>query len=208
MTLEVIGAGLGRTGTLSLKLALEQLGLGPCHHMEEVLKNLARQVTLWTAALQGQPDWTATFEGYASAVDWPTAAFWRELAATYPKSKIILTTRSPESWFESYSGTIHKFLSTTREVPEHLKPWFAMATALTARHGIGLDTSRRRMIEAFETHVEIVRKSIPADRLLVFEVKEGWGPLCAFLDKPVPIGAFPRSNDKTEFWELVERAMG
>ena len=97
MALKVIGAGVGRTGTYSLKLALEQLGLGPCHHMEEVIKNPPVNVPLWHAAAQGKPDWDAAYEGYTSAVDWPTASFWRELAALYPKANVILTARGAES---------------------------------------------------------------------------------------------------------------
>ncbi|KAB2850621.1 MAG: hypothetical protein F9K44_04340 [Hyphomicrobiaceae bacterium] len=208
MTLEVIGAGVGRTGTYSLKMALEQLGLGPCHHMEEVLSNQSQQVPLWTAAVQGRPNWTAAFEGYVSAVDWPTAAFWRELAAYYPGAKVILTTRSPDSWYRSYSETIHKLLSTIDEVPAHMKPWFEMAIGVTVKSGFGGKTSRGDMIKVFEDHVDAVRTSIPRDRLLVFEVKDGWEPLCAFLGRPVPTSAFPRSNDREEFWELVQRGMG
>jgi len=208
MALEVIGAGVGRTGTFSLKLALEQLGCGPCHHMEEVLKNQSRQVPLWTAAVQGQPNWQSTFEGYVSAVDWPTAAFWSELAAYYSEAKVILTTRSPERWYESYSGTIHKLMSTADEAPATMKPWFEMAKGVTGKSGIGGHSSRSDMIKAFENHVDRVKESIPSDRLLVFEVKDGWGPLCEFLGKPVPAGAFPRSNDKEEFWDLVQKGMG
>ena len=84
--LEVIGAGVGRTGTYSLKLALEQLGFGPCHHMEEVLKDPERQIPLWSAAARGTADWESALAGYRSAVDWPTAAFWRELAEARPES--------------------------------------------------------------------------------------------------------------------------
>ena len=208
MALEVIGAGVGRTGTYSLKLALEQLGFGPCHHMEEVLKNRSQQVPLWTSAVQGQPDWQATFEGYISAVDWPTAAFWRELAAFYSGAKVILTTRSPESWYESYSGTINKLMSTIDEAPASLRPWFEMAMGVTTKNGIDGKSNRGDMIKAFEDHVDAVRESIPADRLLVFEVRHGWEPLCAFLGKPVPTTPFPRSNHREEFWELVERGMG
>lgn len=208
MTIKVIGAGVGRTGTYSLKLALEQLGFGPSHHMEEVLKNQAQQIPLWIAALQGRPNWKATFEGYVSAVDWPTAAFWHELAAFYPEAKIILTTRSSESWYQSYSETIHKLLSTIDEAPAPIRPWFEMARGVTVKSGIGDKSNRDDMIRAFEDHVDAVKKSIPAERLLVFEVKDGWGPLCAFLGKPCPDGEFPRSNHKEEFWELVQRGMG
>ena len=114
--MKVIGLGVGRTGTYSLKKALERLELGPCHHMEVVLQHMAEQVPLWTAAANGRPDWDAIYNGYESAVDWPTAGFARELAAAYSSAKFILTVRSPESWAESYSQTIGRVL-TMREQP-------------------------------------------------------------------------------------------
>ena len=104
MEMRVIGVGVGRTGTCSLKLAIDQLGLGPCHHMGEVFANMTTQVPLWAAAAKGQPDWDAIYKGYASAADWPTARFFRELHAKYRSAKFVLTYRSPESWAESFSG--------------------------------------------------------------------------------------------------------
>jgi hypothetical protein len=208
MILEVVGAGVGRTGTYSLKLALEELGFGPCHHMEEVLKDPSRQIPLWSAAAEGKPDWEAIFQGYNSAVDWPTAAFWPELAAACPAAKVVLTTRNAERWYQSYSETILKFLSTANEAPPHLRAWFEMAFAVTARSGFGGKTTRDDIIKAFEDHEKTVRNSIPPDRLLAYEVKDGWEPLCRFLGKPVPSVPFPSSNNREEFWELVQRGMG
>src|SRR5881392_1376283 len=98
MPLHVIGAGAGRTGTYSLKLALNQLGFGPCHHMEEVILNQPAQIPLWAAAVNGSPDWEAIYKGYESAVDWPTAGFFRELSAVYPRAKFVLTVRRREGW--------------------------------------------------------------------------------------------------------------
>src|SRR5437870_2958107 len=105
MALKVIGAGLGRTGTLSLKLALEELGFGPCHHMAEVMLHL-ESVPLWIQAADGNPDWEAIYKGYAATVDYPGCFFWRELEKFYPDAKIILTVRDPEQWFESTQATI------------------------------------------------------------------------------------------------------
>ena len=111
MALSVIGAGFGRTGTESMKLALEALGLGPCHHMKEGLPN-PEQISLWRAVARGEPaDWDQIFEGYRSAVDWPAAHYWRELAAHYPDAKVVLTVRSPESWYASMENTILKVIS-------------------------------------------------------------------------------------------------
>jgi len=208
MTLKVIGAGLGRTGTYSLKLALEELGFGPCHHMEEVLKDPMRQVPLWSAALQGKPDWEATFEGYNSAVDWPGAAFWQELADHYTEAKVILTVRSAESWSQSYSETISKLLSTRDQAPEHMRPWFDMALAVTAKSGVHGELDEAGLKKAFKDHEQAVRDAVPSNRLLIYQVMDGWQPLCKFLDRPIPDGAFPKSNNRSEFWDLVQQGMG
>ena len=203
MAIEVVGAGVGRTGTYSLKLALNQLGLGPCHHMEEVLLNQPAQVPLWAAAVKGRADWEAIYRGYASAVDWPTAGFFRELHTAYPEARFILTTRSAESWVESFAATIYKLISAPAEVPAEMQEWLAMGTGVIARTGfpLGLDTAELK--RRFEAHAEAVRAAIPAKQLLVYQVKEGWGPLCDFLGVPAPKGDFPRSNDRSEFWDRV-----
>lgn len=203
--LEVIGAGVGRTGTYSLKLALEQLGFGPCHHMEEVLKDPERQVPLWSAAARGKADWTSLLAGYKSAVDWPTAAFWRELAEACPEAKVILTTRSAESWCDSYLETIHALLAKADAAPPHVRPWFEMADAVTAKSGFGGKTSRADITRAFDAHADAVRSAIPAERLLVYEVKDGWEPLCAFLGTAPPAAPFPKTNNREEFWELARQ---
>jgi hypothetical protein len=203
MTLRVIGAGVGRTGTYSLKLALNQLGFGPCHHMEEVLHNQPVQVPLWAAAVNGQPDWEAVFKGYESAVDWPTAGFFRELSAAYPSARFVLTHRSPESWVQSFSATIYKLMAQEDGVPPEMQAWLEMGIGVITRTGfpIGLDTAG--LMRAFIAHTDAVKAAIPADRLLVYQVKEGWGPLCAFLEVPVPADPFPRTNDRGEFWDRV-----
>jgi hypothetical protein len=203
MSLNVIGAGVGRTGTYSLKLALNQLGLGPCHHMEEVLHQMAVQVPLWTAAASGQPDWEAIYGGYLSAVDWPTAGFFRELDAAYPSARFVLTHRSPESWVQSFSETIYKLLAGKVDAPRELRAWLDMAASVIAKTGFpnGLDAAG--LTRAFNAHSELVKATIPAHRLLVYQVKDGWGPLCAFLGVPEPTDPFPRTNDRGEFWDRV-----
>ena len=135
MSLNVIGAGVGRTGTHSLKLALNQLGLGPCHHMEEVLHQMPVQVPLWTAAASRQPDWGAIYRGYKSAVDWPTAGFFRELNAAYPSARFVLTHRSSESWVQSFSETIYKLLAGKAEAPGEMHAWLDMAAGIIAKTG-------------------------------------------------------------------------
>lgn len=206
MSPKVIGTGVGRTGTYSLKLALNQLGFGPAHHMEEVLIHMPRQLPLWQAAVAGDADWEAIYDGYPAAVDWPTAGFHRELYAADPTARFILTQRSPESWVESFSATIYKLVSAPETAPEPMRPWLAMAAAVIAKTGFppGLDHDRLRA--AFEAHSAAVEATIPASQLLVFQVTDGWEPLCAFLGVPVPEGPFPRTNDRKEFWDRVSAA--
>jgi len=203
MTMHVIGAGLGRTGTYSLKLALNQLGLGPCHHMEAVIQNMPTQVPLWSAALTGAADWSAIFDGFSSTVDWPTASFYRELAAVYPSARFVLTHRDPESWADSFGETIYTAMAQRAEFPAPLQPWLAMAHGVIAKAGFPDGLDREALIARFIAHNEAVKSAIPASRLLVWQVKEGWEPLCAFVGKPVPDEAFPRSNNREEFWEKL-----
>jgi hypothetical protein len=203
MTITVIGAGLGRTGTYSLKLAINQLGIGPCHHMEEVLHNMPVQVPLWSAALGGRPDWQTIYNGYMSAVDWPTAGFFRELFKAYPAAKFILTHRSPESWADSFGSTIYKLMAGRDQAPPEMKEWLEMGAGVVAKTGFPDGLDRDGLIKAFKAHNEAVKNTIPADQLLVYEVKDGWDPLCDFLGKPVPSEPFPRTNDRAEFWDRV-----
>ena len=203
MALSVIGAGVGRTGTYSLKLAINRLGLGPCHHMEEVLHHMPVQVPLWSAALSGRPDWSAIYHGYESAVDWPTACFFRELHQAFPAARFILTHRSPESWADSFGATIYKLIAEREQAPPEMKAWLAMATGVIARTGFPDGLDRGGLIKAFAAHHDAVKKAIPSDRLLIYQVKDGWEPLCAFLGKAVPSDPFPRTNDRAEFWDRV-----
>jgi hypothetical protein len=203
MPLNVIGAGVGRTGTYSLKLAINQLGLGPCHHMEEVLHNMPAQVPLWFAAASGQADWSTIYSGYKSAVDWPTACFFSELAREFPEAKIVLTQRDPERWADSFGATIYKLLAGKNDAPEEMQAWLEMASEVIAKTGFPPGLNRDELVSAFKSHNEAVQEAIPANRLLVFEVKQGWAPLCDFLDVPVPDAEFPRTNHREEFWDRV-----
>ncbi len=200
MALKVVGAGFGRTGTLSLKNALEMLGVGPCYHMVEVFKNPGH-ADLWSAAADGPSDWDKLFAGYGSTVDWPSTSFWREIADHYPESKIILTVRSTESWIKSVQNTI--FQAINAPAPED-NPIAAaqvhMARKLVAERTFGgkMDDSAH-LGAVYERHNEEVRRTAPASRLLVYEVREGWEPLCKFLGLPVPAAEFPRVNSTDEF---------
>jgi hypothetical protein len=203
MTVKIIGAGVGRTGTYSLKLAINQLGFGPCHHMEEVLLNMPSQVPLWAAAVEGKADWDAIYRGYLSAVDWPTAGFFRELNEAYPEAKFILTVRSPETWVASFSETIYKLLGEKANAPEGMRAWLDMASKVVEKTGFPPGLDLEGLKEAFVAHQEAVKATIPESRLLVFQVKDGWDPLCKFLGSPVPSEPFPRTNDRGEFWDRV-----
>ncbi|HSF93748.1 MAG TPA: sulfotransferase, partial [Thermohalobaculum sp.] len=172
MALKIIGAGVGRTGTYSLKLALNQLGFGPCHHMEEVLLNQPAQVPLWADAVAGRADWEAVFAGYPSAVDWPTAGFFRELAAAYPSARFILTDRRTDSWVESFSATIYKLIAGRDQIPDEMRAWMDMAVGVVSRTGFPDGLDKAGLAKAFDAHNEAVKATIPADRLLVFQVKE------------------------------------
>jgi len=201
MTLSVIGAGFGRTGTMSLKLALEHLGFGPCYHMREVLARPAHD-PVWHAATRGEPvDWDALFEGYASAVDWPVAAFWRELSRNYPKARFILSVRDAHKWHQSVLETIYKTLSST---PDPGDPQACAHRAMTRalildRTFDGRLDDPAHAIDVYTRHNQAVRDEISADRLLVYETGSGWEPLCTFLDCPLPEQAYPRSNTREEF---------
>ena len=207
MMLEVIGPGFGRTGTLSLKDALDYLGLGPCHHMEEIFQH-PEQVPHWQAIAARKPvDWSAVFAGYRSQVDWPGAHVWRELAAAYPTAKAVLTVRPEAVWWDSFSKTIGKFATTYQEMalPPHIRAmidaWMAFAGQGTFG---GVFDDRDTALAAYRRRTEEVRAAIPPERLLVFDVADGWEPLCRFLGKPVPSIPFPHLNTNKEFWEHFE----
>ncbi|MDQ8188401.1 sulfotransferase [Pelagicoccus sp. SDUM812002] len=203
---KIIGTGVGRTGTYSLKLALEQLGFGPCYHMEEVAKNMPTHLPLWQAALKGNLDWAALYEGYGSAVDWPTSGFYRELYDAYPDAKFVLTTRSPESWADSFGQTINALIAGKEKAPPAMWEWLEMAEAVIERTGFEIGCSTERLAEDFAKHNDAVIAAIPSSQLLVFEVAQGWDPLCYFLGVESPDTVFPRSNNREEFWELVKGA--
>ena len=194
MALKVIGAGLGRTGTLSLKVALEQIGFGPCYHMAEVLMAIDVAPDLWLRAGEGRPDWERIFQGFSSTVDYPACIFWKELADYYPDAKVLLSVRDPQSWFESTQASIFgPMMELLRQTPAG--PF--LDRIVFDQFGDRLH-DRDFMIDHFNRHTDAVVSAIPADRLLVYEAKQGWGPLCAFLGVPVPDAPFPRINSREE----------
>jgi len=207
MALQVIGAGYGRTGTLTLKTALERLGFGPCHHMLEVMGN-PQQVAFWNRAADGEPvDWEEVYIDYRSTVDWPGCSFYAELADRYPDAKVILSKRDPDRWYESMSETILKGMTEMglkTEVPRDNPMYFG--AVLIARKVFQYDYSRESAAAALEQHNAAVRAAIPPARLLEYEVADGWDPLCAFLGVQVPDEPFPRTNERENFGEHIDTA--
>lgn len=202
MTLQVIGAGLGRTGTMTLKTALEMLGFGPCHHMVEVFANMQQQAPFWLRAAKGEAvDWEELFGPYNASVDWPSAHFYAELAERYPHAKVILTKRDPQRWYESMSETILKAMTASGQGPAPDDHPMKFADIIIAEKTFGRDFSVDSVIAAFERHNAAVQRVIPAERLLMFEAVQGWAPLCDFLGVAVPDTPFPRTNSREEFWQ-------
>ncbi len=194
MPLSVIGAGFGRTGTLSLKLALEQLGFGPCYHMMEVIPR-PEAVALWEAVGDGEiRDWERIFDGFCATVDWPAATYYAELAEAYPEAKVILSQRDPEAWFASTQATIFEHGFDDLE-----DPFQRMANKVVSRLFDYRLHDREHCIAVYERHNAEVIARIPAGRLLVYEASQGWGPLCAFLGVAEPEGPMPKVNSTDEF---------
>jgi Sulfotransferase domain len=217
MTLEVIGAGFGRTGTMSLKVALEELGFGPCYHMSEVFEH-PEHIELWRAATQGKPvDWERIFGEYRATVDWPGCTFYNELLERNPNAKVILTVRDPQRWYESAYNTIYRMTGAFSSPIFYLAS-LVMPRARGMKHARqmivelvwerdldGRFEDREHAIETFERHNEEVKQRVPPEKLLVYDVKEGWGPLCDFLGVDIPDQPFPHLNDTRVFRERVRR---
>ncbi|GGK94056.1 sulfotransferase family protein [Sphaerisporangium melleum] len=219
--LEVIGAGLPRTGTTSMKAALDRLGFGPCFHTFEVLRrpDLADR---WLPACSGEPlDWERTFAGYRSTQDWPAAFFWRELAAAYPRAKVVLTVRDPHAWYTSFRvlgsadprGPLRPEDAAEAVRPvvaalERMRPLFEHIARTVFGEDVRLGEKmpeEDRAVAAYHRHLAAVRAAIPAERLLVFDVRQGWEPLCAFLGAaPPPAEPFPHLNDAASFRRMFQ----
>lgn len=214
--LKVIGAGLGRTGTTSLKAALETLGFGPCFHMSELSARTAL-VDGWLRRVMGEPvTWAALLDGYAATVDWPAASFWRELTETYPDAKVLLTVRDPRRWYDSMASTLFRMrYADAASMPP------GMRRAFESRPGVeeqlrmvekliwqdtfgGRFADRDQAIRVFQEHNAEVRATIAPERLLEYDVADGWHPLCAFLDTPVPAEPFPHLNTSASIQHRLE----
>ncbi|MCE7003784.1 sulfotransferase family protein [Kibdelosporangium philippinense] len=201
---EIIGAGFGRTGTASLKRAVELLGFDPCHHMSEVLKQPSTTVQ-WTTALNGDPSvLPELLRDYRATLDFPGCLLWREMMDLYPSAKVLLSVRDPKKWYDSARATI---LSPIRNenIDQNLAALLAPFSEAMASRGFRRDLAEADMIAVFNKHNETVRAAVDPSRLLVYEVSEGWEPLCAFLGVEVPDVPFPRSNDSASFRDNVTK---
>jgi hypothetical protein len=203
MALNIIGVGMGRTGTASLKVALEQLGLGNCYHMTEVMQH-PESIQDWIDAADGNPDWDKIFDNYTATVDNPGCGFWQELTDYYPNAKVILTVRDAERWFDSTNETIH-----AAEIASFIKsgPWGEMVQRTVYDTMDNRMQDKDFMVSWFNQRNEGIINSIKPERLLVYEVKTGWGPLCEFLDVSVPDTDFPNINSRDETKQLFANLM-
>jgi hypothetical protein len=206
MALKVVGAGFGRTGTLSLKNALEKIGFGPCYHMVEVFPR-PDHVAMWhRLAFEHQMDWDLLFRGFQATVDWPAARWWREIADHFPEAKVLLSVRDPETWYKSMTDTIYQPMKSAVPdgVPEGLRIQNQMVRkAILEETFDNQFDDKAHTIEVFNRHNQEVRDTIDPARLLVFDVREGWAPLCRFLEVPIPEEPFPRLNDTASTQAMI-----
>jgi hypothetical protein len=199
--LQVIGAGFGRTGTHSLAAALDKLGLGPCYTILEIGHNAGHR-EIWNDALEGRPvDWMALYQGYHSAVEWPTVSFLPRLLPQFPEAKVILTVRDPDSWYESAAATIFPGLEASAQHPD---PEIRARSGLIRRLILeqtfsGKYWDKSSAIQIYQDHIREVEKLVPSNRLLHYQAAEGWRSLCAFLEVAEPYEPFPRQNERASF---------
>jgi len=201
--LQVIGAGFGRSGTMSLRKALQMLDYGPCYHMKVTLTNYSH-MKFWVRARAGRAvDYRKLFRGYKATVDWPACEFYKELMTTFPDAKVLLNTRDPAEWYDSMIDTIWAI--------QPVFPWWFPKVVRKMHDDIiwnsrfnGEFTDRVKAIQVYKAHLDEVRRTVPPERLLVYDVKDGWKPLCDFLGRPVPQdAAFPNLNDRLFFRRVM-----
>ncbi len=202
MSIDVIGAGFGRTGTLSFKAALEQLGYAPCWHIEDmVARRPDKPLLAWQALAQGGAmDWKKLLEGYRAVSDMPICMYYRELMAVFPDARVVLTLRDPTAWAKSLRALHQHFLTLTSRPEMQTGPgriWRDTMEALVWSK-LGDVSDDGALTATFTRHTEDVRRNVPASRLLEFDVRQGWAPLCAFLNVPIPATPFPHLNERSE----------
>ena len=202
--MKIVGAGLGRTGTTSLKLALERLLGAPCYHMREVFSH-PEHIPGWRAAAGGEmPEWKQFLQGYAAAVDWPASAFWRELSAAHSDALVLLSVRDADAWWESANETIFPIIRSSPPLGSAHSEWPDMVQEMMEARFTGALDDREACIAAFERHNQEVRTSVPSGRLLEWTPGDGWAPICKALGLPEPSEDFPRTNTREE-WRAREK---
>ena len=205
MPLDILGLGLPRTGTKTLKKALEILGYQKCYHMYE-LRIHPEHISYWEAASDGaEVDWEKLFTGYCAATDYPAAYHWRTLLKRYPNALVILTVREPAAWYRSAKETVFKIANN---IPNNNSP-LAQRRRLWKRDmskWLGEETDNAQlMLKKFAEHQQDVQSIVPTEHLLIYDVREGWEPLCSFLSKDIPNREFPWTNTTTDFLERQTR---
>jgi hypothetical protein len=215
--MKIIGAGLPRTATTTQMFALEHLGFGPCYHMRDLLADLEGGLPLWESAADGAPDWERIFGDARSTVDWPSARYYRELMDYYPDAKVLLSVRDSEAWIRSMRETVwgifhgDTVIHHVCEARAVLDPLWRRYTSLMHRMTwdertgvLAGDTSTDAGLAAVMNRWnDAVKSTVPAERLLVWDLRDGWEPLCGFLEVDVPEEPLPRLNDTTSFREGI-----
>lgn len=213
MTIRVIGAGYGRNGTLSLKHALEKLGFDKCYHMMELDQSKDEDLAWLKLHRGGQVDFEKLFEGYQASVDWPSCNFWREQMAAFPEARVILSERDPEAWYASIMKTIYPSSVALREHVKHagegVDPLLQRRSEMVFElvwDGLfdGRLEDKDHVISVYLAHNQQVKDEVPADKLLVFNSKLGWDPLCEFLEVPLPDEPYPKTNTSEDFAKMME----
>ncbi len=205
MPLDLIGAGVGRTGTRTLKAALEQLGVGPCYHMTDFFGR-PEGLSHWEDADAGRPvDWEALFGEFRAVVDYPGCRQWAALSRAFPEARVLLSVRDPDAWYDSVQRTIFRANVAADGTPTRDDPVMRWVFREVWQGDFeGRFTDRAFAIEWYQRHNAAVREAIEPGRLLVYQVSEGWAPLCTFLYVPVPETPFPRLNTRQEFVARLE----
>lgn len=217
--MKVIGAGLPRTATTTQAMAFEMLGFGPCYHMRDLLMDMERGLELWDAVTRGEPDWEEIFGDAESTCDWPAARYYKELIDYYPDSKVVLSVRGAEGWVRSMRETVwaiyfgdsvmHHLCEARAVLDPQWRKFMDVMITMTWADGTGaLAPADATFDDAgfgvlMDRWNDQVKRDVPADRLLVWDPKEGWGPLCDFLEVPVPDEPLPHSNDTAAFKEGI-----
>lgn len=208
--MKVIGVGFGRTGTMSLKAALEQLGAGPCFHMIELLvgERSGQALEQWTKVAAGEQDWQEVFDGWESTVDWPAAARWREICDAFPDAPVLLNVREFDGWYRSMQNTIRaaKVTPPDQLAPDANRPapnpalWGVIDTLIWQGDFQDRFEDRDWVRRMYDARIEEIKATLAPERLTVWELGvDGWEPLAAMLGVPVPQEPFPRLHDTAEF---------